>query len=79
MEAVRDVTLKQMIQSGDDFQPKYVQGFIHHSERTCCNKCMFIGLKTVKLFFNSVYFYFFPFLVILLNYLSQPCSTVPAP
>lgn len=68
-----------MIEKKDDFQPKYVQGKIHHSERTCCNKVMFIGLKIVKLLFNSVYFYFFPFLVILLNYVSQPCSTLPDP
>ncbi len=70
LEAIRDVTLKKIMSNGEDFQPKYVQGFIHHSERNCCNKCMFIGLKTVKLFYNSVYFYFFPFLVILLNYVS---------
>ncbi len=40
---------------------------------------MFVCLKIVKLFYNSVYFYFFPFLVILMNYLSQSCATAPNP
>ena len=78
LEAIRDTTLKK-IMSSDDFQPKYVQGFIHHSERERCNKFMFICLKIVKLVYNSVYFYFAPFLVILINYLSQSCATAPQP
>ena len=70
LQAIRDVTLKKIMSNEEDFQPKYVQGFIHHSERECCNKFMFVCLKIVKLFYNSIYFYFFPFLVILMNYLS---------
>ena len=70
LQAIRDVTLKKIMSNEEDFQPKYVQGFIHHSERECWNKFMFVCLKIVKLFYNSIYFYFFPFLVILMNYLS---------
>lgn len=68
-----------MLANEDDFQPKLVQGYIHHTERKGWNKFLFICLKIVKLFYNSVYFYFFPFLVILMNYVSQSCATAPNP
>jgi len=38
------------------------------SRRDCCNKTYFIIFKVFKLIYACFYFYFFPFLVIYMNY-----------
>jgi len=56
-----------------------VQGYINFKEREAGNKVLFILLKIGKVIYNSMFFYFFPFLVILMNYVSQSCEAVPLP
>jgi len=40
---------------------------------------LFIVLKVVKILYNSLYFYFFPFLCMLLNFISPKCSDLIVP
>jgi hypothetical protein len=66
-----------MLNSDDDWRPKVVNGWVPFQYRTPLNKILFILLKLVKLAFNSVYFYFFPFLCIILNIIARKCSSIP--
>ena len=76
--AISDSTVVK-VKSAEDYKPKYVQGTINIKERETGNKILFILLKIVKTLYNSMFFYFFPFLVILMNFVSQSCETAPNP
>ena len=69
MAAISDSTVVK-VSTAEDFKPKYVQGYINIRERETGNKILFVLLKIVKTLYNSMFFYFFPFLVILMNFVS---------
>jgi hypothetical protein len=58
----------------EPWQPKIVYGWVPYQERSCWNKFLFFIFKVAKLIYNSSYFYIFPFLVILFNYMSMNCE-----
>ena len=75
--SVRDPIIKQMTEDNDgDWTPKLVYGWVNFDERTLGNKLLFAFLKINKVIYNGFYFYFFPFLVLVINYLSKRCSDV---
>jgi hypothetical protein len=78
LNGTNDTTLMK-VTSGDDWRPKVVYGWVPFNERSLPNKVLFIVLKVVKILYNSLYFYFFPFLCMLLNFLSPKCSDLINP
>ncbi len=78
LEGSVDVTLQQIYEEAN-WQPKIVYEHVDFYERSCGNQLLYIMLKIVKLLYNSAYFYFFPFLILLLNFVSRKCSSVINP
>ena len=74
--SIRDPIIKEMTADNDgDWTPKLVYGWVGFDERTLGNKLLFAFLKVNKVIYNGFYFYFFPFLIIVLNYVSRNCET----
>jgi hypothetical protein len=73
--AMRNPALLSMTEE-EPWQPKIVYGWVPFHERSCWNKFLFIILKLAKLIYNANYFYFFPFFVVVLNYLSANCESL---
>lgn len=76
---ILDVTLAKILNSEDEWKPKVVAGYVPFGDRPTWNKIYFIIWKILKLLFNSVYFYFFPFVALVLNTFARNCSTIPEP
>jgi len=74
--AIRDVTLTKITTSEPDWRPKVVNNYVPWNDRSLNNKVGFIIAKFWKVIFNSVYFYFFPFLCIGFNFYAKKCSDI---
>lgn len=69
-------TILRKVSKEDPWQPKVVVGYVPFGDRSITNKILFILIKITKLLYNSLYFYFFPFLCIWLNHLSRRCTII---
>jgi hypothetical protein len=78
---ITDMTLLKLTESheGEDWTPKRIYNKIKFSQREFLEKVLFSIYKLVKLAYNSLYFYFFPFLVILFNIISRRCEDIYNP
>ena len=78
---ISDVTLLKLTEGveGEDWTPKRIYNKIKFSQRSFLDKIMFSNYKIVKLAYNSFYFYFFPFLIIMFNIISRRCEDIPDP
>jgi hypothetical protein len=76
---ILDVTLAKILNSEDEWKPKVVAGYVPFGDRPPLNKAAFVIWKVYKLLFNSLYFYFFPFVALILNMFARNCSTIPSP
>jgi len=59
---------KYIEENEDEFRPLLISSGIQYGERSCRNKCQYFLYKLLD--FNHVvwYFYFFPFLSVILNF-----------
>ena len=78
---ITDMTLLKLTESvnGENWTPKRIYNKIEFSQRKFLDKVLFANYKLVKLAYNSLYFYFFPFLVILFNIISRRCEDIYDP
>lgn len=74
---ILDVTLAKILNSEAEWKPKVVAGYVPFADRPPLNKAAFVVWKVHKLLFNSLYFYFFPFVALILNMFARNCSTIP--
>jgi hypothetical protein len=81
LEGISDVILIKITEpeDGEEWQPKIVYAKVPFNQRGCWNGFMFFIYKLFKIVYNSVYFYFFPFLCILLNFISRKCTETRIP
>lgn len=77
--AVIDASLFKIMNSEEEWEPKVVIAYVPFGDRSIDNKILFLIIKVWKVMFNSIYFYFFPFLCILLNFVSRRCSSIEEP
>jgi len=49
---------------------------VNWEDRNFGNKILFIIYRFIRGYYISIYFYFFPFLSLIMSYLSQRCSDV---
>lgn len=71
--AVSDSTLDR-IKSEGGWQPKVVYKKLAWQNRDTGNKCLYIFWRCIKTVYICFYFYFFPFLAVLFNYVSPRCT-----
>jgi hypothetical protein len=64
---------------GQEWTPKRIYNKVPFEERTFREMIVFVPYKMLKLLFNSVYFYFFPFIVLIFNMYSYPCDVLEYP
>jgi len=74
--AVIDASLWKIMNSEEVWEPKVVIAYVPFGDRSIDNKILFLVIKVWKVMFNSIYFYFFPFVCILLNFVSRRCSNI---
>ena len=81
IDGISDVTLIRMTEPADDeeWTPKRIYNKIPFSQRGFLDKILFAYYKVLKLVYNSFYFYFFPFLIILFNIISRRCEDIYDP
>jgi hypothetical protein len=70
------VTLTKITENEDEWKPKVVNNYVPWNDRSTANKVGFIIAKFWKVIFNSIYFYFFPFLCIAFNFFAKKCSDI---
>jgi hypothetical protein len=76
IEGISDEKFLKITQTtdGQEWTPKRIYNKLPFKERTFWNKFVFGVYKILKLLFNSMYFYFFPFIVLILNMYSTRCE-----
>ena len=81
IDGISDVTLIKMTEpdDGEEWTPKRIYNKIPFNQRGCLDKLLFAYYKVFKLIYNSFYFYFFPFLIILFNIISRRCEDIYEP
>jgi hypothetical protein len=72
--SIKDHTIATIKSS--EWKPKIVYTKVKWDDRSPGNRCLFLIQRILKLIFNSFYFYFFPFLTLVLNYNSKSCSEI---
>lgn len=75
ISALNDPTLGR-IQAADDFKPKIVYSQVNWLDRNKTNKCQFVFYRLVRGFYISFYFYFFPFVTLIISYAAIRCSEI---
>lgn len=75
LSAIQDGTLTA-IAAESPWQPVVVYSKLKWQDRTPVNKMWFFILRIVQIIYKCFYFYFFPFGVLMLNYLSPNCLTL---
>lgn len=78
LNAIQDNTLNQIQsgENGDPWQPVIVYSKLNWQDRTPVNKFWYACLRCVQILYKCLYFYFFPYFVLVLNYFSPSCRTV---
>ena len=81
IDSISDVTLIRMTEPEDEeeWTPKRIYNKIPFTQRGFLDKVLFTYYKVFKLIYNSFYFYFFPFLIILFNIISRRCEDIYDP
>ena len=77
-----DYILQKITEPGeneDNWTPKRIYNKIDFLERGYIDRILFSFYKLMKLLYNSFYFYFFPFVIILLNIVSKRCEDIIDP
>lgn len=59
----KDEELSTVLDEHGEYRPLKVT----FRSRTCCNKCLYITYKALRIFYTSFYFYFIPFITIILT------------
>lgn len=74
LNAIQDETMDKMTKGA--WQPLVIYKKLKWSNRDCTNKLWFILFTLVQVMYKCFYFYFFPFLTMMLNVSSPPCSDI---
>ena len=69
--------LFQKLTKDKEFPPINVYPKYKWENRTPGNKCLYFLNKVVSMFYKSVYFYFWPFLCLIMNYMAPRCDQIP--
>ncbi len=79
MSSITDPMLAQIKKAQGDksWTPVVVYPQVLWKDRMFSNKVKYALLKVVIVLYKSFYFYFFPFLMILANYMSVRCDRLP--
>jgi len=69
MDAVNDLTINRIKSGGD--KPLVIYSNVAWDNRSFGNKVMYSIWRLIKIFYLCVYFYFFPFLIIIMNFYNK--------
>lgn len=72
--AIQDSTMDKI--STGAWQPQIIYKKLKWSDRPIGNKCWFVLLILVKILYKCFYFYFFPFITMMINIASPTCTSI---